>query len=661
MRDDDERRPDPDQLLAMVQREEVRHAKGKLRIFLGMCPGVGKTYSMLEAARLKKIEGVDMLVGVVETHGRGDTEALLYDLDILPRKVIEYRGRELTEFDLDAALKRHPELVLVDELAHTNAPGSRHGKRWQDVEELLDNGIDVWTTLNIQHLESLSDVVAQITGVRVQESVPDTLIERADSVMLVDLPPEDLRQRLREGKVYIPQQAERAARNFFREGNLMALRELALRATAQRANTEVLVYRHDRSIQATWPTSERILVCVGPSPNSARLVRAAKRLAAGLHAPWMALSIQTGSMSEAARDSALNHLKKAEELGAQTFVITGQNVARETVEFARGQNVTKIVVGKPERRGLRDYFAGSPVDRLILLSGEIDVYVIRGEAGEAEERPAPARSSRGISWGRYARALLALAGITAVNFLIYPYFDLANLIMVSLLGVVGVAVWLGRGPAIFVSAVSVLLFDFCFVTPRFAFAVSDVRYLVTFGVMFLVAAVMSSMASRIKRQAESAGMLERQSAAQAALSRDLVATRGQNNILATASRHLADVFELHSFFLLPDESGRLVTRSKPPGGQPLHGKDMSVAQWVLANGKQAGRGSATLPDTDMVFMPLKGAGGVMVGVAGLMPGLPQAEENLKLPDRQRLLEAFINQIAMALEVDRLEEASRAAN
>jgi len=651
MRDDDERRPDPDQLLARVRREEEQRGRGKLRIFLGMCPGVGKTYSMLEAARLKQIEGVDMVVGVVETHGRGDTEALLYDLDVLARKEIVYRGHTLTEFDLDAVLERRPELVLVDELAHTNAPGSRHGKRWQDVEELLDNGIDVWSTLNVQHLESLCDVVAQITGVRVQESVPDTLLERADSVVLVDLPPDDLRQRLRDGKVYIPQQAEWAAKNFFKEGNLIALRELALRATAARANTEVLVYRHDRSIQATWPTSERILVCVGPSPNSVRLLRAAKRLASGLHAPLLALSIQTGSMSETARDSALNHLKKAEELGAQTFVITGQDVARETVEFARGQNVTKIVVGKPERRRLRDYFADSPVDKLILYSEEIDVYVIRGDAGEAEEKPVMERLPQQISWGKYGRALLVMAGVTVVNFSIYPYFDLANLIMVSLLGVTGVAVWLGRGPAILAATACVAAFDFCFVPPRFAFAVSDVHYLVTFGVMFLVAVVMSSMASRIQQEAEKARALERQSAALAAFSRDLVATRGLDNILATASRHLADVFELKAFFLLPDSSGRLLTQGKPPGAQPLRGKDMGVAQWVQANGKQAGKGSQTLPDTDMVFMPLKSAGGVVVGVAALKPARPQAERNLKLPVRQRLLEAFINQIAMALEVD----------
>jgi two-component system sensor histidine kinase KdpD len=657
VRDDDDHRPDPDQLLAMVQREENREHRGRLRIFLGMAPGVGKTYSMLEAARLKKSEGVDLLLGVVETHGRAETEALQYGLDVLPRQVIDYHGHELTEFDLDAVLARRPELLLVDELAHTNAPGCRHDKRWQDVEEILDNGIDVWSTLNVQHLESLGDVVAQITGVKVQETVPDTVLERADSVVLVDLPPDDLRQRLKEGKVYIPQQAEWAAKNFFRQGNLMALRELALRATAQRANTEVLVYRHGRSIQTTWPTSERIMVCVGPAPSSAKLVRAAKRLATGLRAPWLALSIQTASMPQKARDSALRHLQRAEELGAETYVLTGQSVASETVAFARKQNVTKIVVGKPTRRGLKDYILGSPVDQIILLSEEIDVYVIRGDAGEPSEKPAVRQPPSAVAWQQYLSALAVMAAATALSFVMYPYFEVANLIMVYLVGVMGVAVWLGRGPSIMASAVSVVAFDFCFVPPRFDFAVSDVHYLVTFGVMFLVAVVMSSMASKIKRQADSAGTLERQSSTLALLSRELMATRGLDNLLGVASRHLADVFEHHAYFLLPDPSGRLITRSRPPGASALHGKDLGVAQWVLANGKQAGQGTQTLPNTDMVFMPLKGTGGV-VGVVGLKAGLPQAELSLRLPDRQRLLEAFINQIAMALEVDRLEEAAK---
>ena len=657
MSTDDEHRPDPDRLLALVQQEEARKSHGRLRIFLGMAPGVGKTYSMLEAARIKKAEGVGLLVGVVETHGRAETEALLYDLEILPRRRIEYHGQELGEFDLDEAIRRRPELLLVDELAHTNAPGSRHDKRWKDVEEILDNGIDVWSTLNVQHLESLCDIVAQITGVRVRETVPDTVIERADSVVLVDLPPDDLRQRLREGKVYLPQQADWASSNFFRQGNLMALRELALRATALRANTEVLIYRHGRSIQTTWPTSERILVCVGPSPSSAKLVRAAKRLASELHAPWLALSIQT-DLPQKARDSALRHLHLAEELGAETFVLSGQSVAREIVAFARQQNVTKIVVGKPVRRRVWDYLLGSPVDRLIRESAEIDVHVIRGDTGEAAAPPVEKRPAPVIPWRQYLAATGVLAACTGLGFTMFPFLDLANLIMVYMLGVMVVAIGLGRGPAIYASVASVVAFDFFFVPPRYSFAVSDVRHLITFVVMFLVALVMSSMAGKLKRQAESAGAAGRQSAALAALGRELVAARGTDSLLAVAQRHMEEVFEHQSVFLLPDAAGGLGVRAKTPGMAALHGKNLGVAQWTFANGKPAGWGTQTLPDTDVMFLPLRGAGG-MVGVAGLRAGHAAAGDRLRLPDQQRLLEAFLAQIAQALEVDRLEDAAKA--
>uniref|UniRef100_I2Q6V9 histidine kinase n=1 Tax=Desulfovibrio sp. U5L TaxID=596152 RepID=I2Q6V9_9BACT len=657
MTNDDERRPDPDRLLAYVQREEGKKQGGRLRIFLGMAPGVGKTYSMLEAARIKRTEGMAVLVGVAETHGRAETEALLSGLDILPRQRIEYRGHTLSEFDLDAALTRRPELLLVDELAHTNAPGCRHDKRWKDVVELLDNGIDVWSTLNVQHLESLGDVVAQITGVRVRETVPDTLLERADSVVLVDLPPDDLRQRLKEGKVYLPQQADWASSNFFRQGNLMALRELALRATALRANTEVLVYRHGRSIQTTWPTSERILVCVGPSPSSAKLVRAAKRLASELHAPWLALSIQA-DLPQQARDSALAHLKLAEELGAETFVISGVNVAGEIVAFARQQNVTKIVVGKPVRRRLRDYVFGSPVDRLLRESEEIDVHVIRGDTGGVVPSPVAKRPLSLPRWRQFLTAAGILALCTGLCFSIYPVLDLANLIMVYMLGVMVVAIWLHRGAAIFTSVMSVVAFDFFFVPPRFSFAVSDVRHLITFMVMFLVAMVLSSMAGKLKRQADTAVSAGRQSAALAALARELVATRGMDNLLAVAQRHLEDVFKVRVVFLLPDESDALLVRAKTPGMPALHGKHLGMAQWVLTNGKAAGWGTQTLPDTETLFLPLKGAGGV-VGVVTLDAGQAETKTRLRFPDQQRLLEAFLAQIAQALEVDRLEEAAKA--
>jgi len=654
---DDVHRPDPDRLLAMVQREENKKRNGKLRIFLGMAPGVGKTYSMLEAARLKKSEGVELLVGVVETHGRAETEALLYGLDILPRRHIEYHSHTLSEFDLDAALHRHPELLLVDELAHSNAPNCRHDKRWKDVEELLDNGVDVWSTLNVQHLESLGDVVAQITGVRVRETVPDTVLERADSVVLVDLPPDDLRQRLKEGKVYLPQQAAWASSNFFRQGNLMALRELALRATALRANTEVLVYRHGRSIQTTWPTSERILVCVGPAPSSAKLVRAAKRLASELHAPWLALSIQS-DLPPKARESALHHLQLAEELGAETFVLSGQSVAQEIVSFARQQNVTKIVVGKPVRRKFRDYIFGSPVDRLIRESAEIDVHVIRGDTGEATATPVGKKAVTVIRWRQYLAATLILTACTALGYTMFPFLDLANLIMVYMLGVMAVAIWQSRGAAVFTSVLSVVAFDFFFVPPRYSFAVSDVRHLITFVVMFLVALVMSSMAAKLKRQAETAGNVGRQSVALAALGRALVATRGTDSVLAVSLRHIVEVFERHAVFLLPDASGALQVRAKSPGLAALHGKTLGVAQWVLANGRPAGQGTQTLPDTDTMFLPLKGAGGV-VGVVGLKASENPSQDWLRLTDQQRLLEAFLAQIAQALEVDRLEDAAKA--
>ncbi|KHK02373.1 Osmosensitive K+ channel histidine kinase KdpD [Desulfovibrio sp. TomC] len=654
---DADHRPDPDRLLEYVNREENKKRGGRLRIFLGMAPGVGKTYSMLETARLKQAEGVDVLVGVAETHGRAETEALLTGLAILPRQRIDYRGHTLSEFDLDQALSRHPELLLVDELAHTNAPGCRHDKRWKDVVELLDNGVDVWSTLNVQHLESLGDIVAQITGVRVRETVPDTLLERAESVVLVDLPPDDLRQRLKEGKVYLPQQADWASTNFFRQGNLMALRELALRATAQRANTEVLVYRHGRSIQTTWPTSERILVCVGPSPSSAKLVRAAKRLASELHAPWLAVSIQT-ALPQKARDSALRHLKLAEELGAETFVIQGVSVAREIVAFARQQNVTKIIVGKPVRRRFRDLITGSPVDQLIRESAEIDVHVIRGETGEAAVAPVAKRPPLALPWRQYLAAGGILGACTGISFAMFPFLDLANLIMVYMLGVMAVAIWLRRGPAVAASVLSVVTFDFFFVPPRYSFAVSDVRHLITFVVMFLVALVMSSMAGKLKRQAETAGQAGRQSVALAALARELVATRGLDSLLTVAQRHLVDVFRVRVVFLLPDDAGGLLVRAKTPGTPALHGKQLGMAQWVLANGQPAGWGTQTLADSDTVFLPLKGAGGV-VGVVTLEAGAAETKNQMQLPDQQRLLEAFLAQIAQALEVDRLEDAAKA--
>ncbi|MBF0512545.1 MAG: sensor histidine kinase KdpD [Desulfovibrionaceae bacterium] len=658
MRDDDDTRPDPDKLLELVIEEERRQARGKLRVFLGACPGVGKTYAMLDAARLKRSEGLDVVVGLVETHGREETDALLYGMEIIERRKVEYKGRALTEFDLDAAVARRPGLVLIDELAHENAPGSRHAKRWQDVEEVLEAGIDVFTTLNVQHVESLNDVVAQITGVKVHETVPDAVLERAEAVVLVDLPPEDLRQRLADGKVYLSAQADRAARNFFREGNLIALRELALRTTAQRVNTEVLIFRQGRAIETTWPTSERIMVCVGPSPSSAKLIRSAKRLASGQNIPWLAVSIESprdASVTGTQHERILRNLELAKELGAKTYMLSGVKVAKTIVDFAREQNVSKIVIGKPLRgKRLRDYFIPSPVDEIIRLSGEIDVHVIKGEEGPAGKSARTAVAAEPVAWSGIAAGLAVTAAATGVCFVMYPFFDLANLVMVYLLGVMAAAVRLGRASAVTASAASVLCFDFFFVPPRFSFAVTDVSHVLTFAVMFLASMLLSGMADRIKRQAEASTGVARQTEAISALSRELAATRGMENLLATSMRHLTSVFECQACFLIPDAHGRLISRAVSTEALEPGGKDMGVAQWVYANGKPAGLGTQTLPDTESLFLPLTGASGV-IGVAGIKPLFPEAAKRLKHPDRERLLDSFVSQTALALEVDRLEE------
>jgi len=654
MRDEDQR-PDPDALLAMVQREEAEKRRGRLRIFLGMCPGVGKTYAMLEAARLKMAEGLDLLAGIVETHGREDTEALLYGMPLLPRQNIDYKGHALQEFDLDSVLARRPALVLVDELAHANVPGSRHPKRWQDVDELLGHGLDVWTTLNVQHLESLNDVVAQITGVRVRETVPDAMLEKAESVILVDLPPEDLRQRLSEGKVYLPRQAEWAGENFFRTGNLSALRELALRSTANRVNTEVLVYRQGHSIQTTWPTTERILVCVGPSPTSATLVRSAKRLADGLRAPWHALYIQQQPEGNATA-MAMANLNLAQELGAQTHVLAGGEVARLIVGFARQHNVTRIVIGKPVKHTLLDMLRGSPVDQLVRLSGEIDVHVIKGQDPKGATH-AKAKTPPGFRVKDLVSAVGVVGLCTAACFAMYPYFALANLIMVYLVGVMAVAVWLPRRSSALASVLSVLAFDFCFVPPRFSFNVSDVDYMVTFVVMFLVALVLSGMALRIKAQADSAGQLERQASELSGLSRQLASTRGTTSLLRVAREHLTRVFRCRAFVFTPGSPGRLESVFLPDRDDVLPEKDLGVAQWVFDNGKPAGLTTQTLSESDAFYLPLPGSEETL-GVVGLKPIDEEAREALQLPDKRRLLDVFIQQTALALDVDRLEEKAR---
>ena len=645
-----EKRPDPDALLTLACKEDRRRARGRLRVFLGAAPGVGKTYSMLTEGYTQQAEGRDVLAGVVETHGRGETEALLAGMDVLPRATVEYKGHQLHEFDLDAALARRPALILMDELAHTNAPGSRHDKRWQDVLELLDQNIDVYTTLNVQHVESLSDVVAQITGIAVRETVPDSVLEEAHELVLVDLTPDDLLKRLREGKVYVPQQAEWAARNFFRSGNLFALRELALRVVADRVNTEVLVYRQGQAIEVTWPTTGRLLVCVGPSPTSARLVRAVKRMAASQHAHWIAAYVETQPLaqSDPRHNQVVQNLRLAEQLGAEVVTLSGRNVSEEIITLARSRNVSSIVIGKPVRPKLLDTLLGSPVDELIRKSGEIDVQVIRGddrsEGSEGKPQAAPARSAP-VDWQGYGQSVLAVAACSALCFAMYHYFELANLIMVYLLGTMFIASRCGQGPAILSSALGVLCFDVLFVPPRFSLAVSDTQYLLTFAIMFVVAVVISRLTAHIRQQAEAARRREARTQVMLALSRELAGTRGTEKLLRIAIEHVSELFVCTALALLPDDDGRLKGFVGDREAFNISHKGEGVAQWVFDHAEPAGLGTLTLPGARATYLPLKGSSGA-IGVMGVRPqGTPRWAE----PDQRQLLEAFANQTALALE------------
>ncbi len=650
------RRPDPDELLARVREEEARRARGKLKVFFGAAPGVGKTYAMLEAARARRAEGVDIVVGWVETHGRAETEALLEGLEVLPRRTLSYRGVALEEFDLDLALDRRPTILLVDELAHTNAAGSRHAKRFRDVEELLTAGIDVFTTLNVQHLESLNDVVAQITGVVVRETVPDAILDRADEIELVDLPAEELRKRLAEGKVYFPEQAERAAENFFRTGNLIALRELALRRTAERVDEQMQRYRTEHAVRATWPTAERILVCVGASPYAARIVRAARQMAGRLRAEWIVVYVETPAsirLPEADREQLHRTLQLAEQLGAEVVTLSGHDVAEEVLAYARRRNVTQLVVGKPTGERWRERLRSSFVARLTRESGDIGVHLIAGIAEEPPSAPAAAPRS---SWRGYGLALGVVAACSAVDGLMLPYFGLANLIMVYLLGVLVVSAMTSRGPAVLASVASVAAFDFLFVPPRLSFSVSDTQYLVTFGIMLGVALLISNLTTRVREQAEAARARERRTAALYAVSRACASAGETYQVVRMAARQVGEVLEAEATVLLPHGDRRLAVASPDAAPVAPGAPELPVAQWVFDHGQRAGLGTETLPGSQALCLPLPGARGTV----GVIAARPRARGRPFDPEQVRLLEAFASQIALAVERTNLAAEAQVA-
>ena len=650
-------RPDPDALLARLKAEEAGPAKGKLKVFLGACAGVGKTYAMLEAARVGRKGGQDVVAGLIETHGRQETEALLQGLEILPRKDIEYRGVRLKEFDLDGALKRKPQLILVDELAHTNAPGSRHLKRWQDVKELLDSGVNVYTTVNIQHLESFNDIVAQITGVVVQETVPDAVVEQADTIELVDLPYEELLKRLQEGKVYIPEQAARAQRSFFKPGNLSALRELALRFTAEKVNRQVETFRQVQPEAPTWPITEKILVLVGPSPSSAHLIRRACRLANALRCPWLALHVETPAqlrLSQEERDRTVQHLRMAEKLGAETATVSGAALVDAVLTFARERNVTKIVVGKNPRPTWRERLFGSFADALARRSAEIDVLVTTGAPVDAPVSLPRLGVAYRVNPKHYATSVGVVVLCTLLCMPLKGLVEPTNLVMLYLMAIIAVAWWLGRGPAILASVLGVLSFDFFFVPPFYTFAVADTQYLFTFLVMLLVALAISTLTTQLRAAATTSQLRERRTASLHALSRKLASTRGQAAILQAMVEHIAEVFECEVVALLPDAKGKLEVRAARPAEFKLDVKEHGVAQWVYDLGQMAGMGTDTLPSAQALYVPLLASRGP-AGALGIKPSHP---ERLLIPEQLHLLEALAQQAALSLEIDRLGEEGR---
>ncbi len=659
----EQKRPDPDALLAQVKAEEAREQRGKLKIFFGAAAGVGKTYTMLQEGRAKYAEGVDVVVGYAEPHCRPETEAVLLGMEILPYKMIEYRGAKLKELDLEAALKRRPELILVDELAHTNAPGMLHTKRWQDVEELLRAGIDVYTSLNVQHLESLNDVVAQITGVIVRETLPDAVFEQADEIELIDLPPDDLLERFKEGKIYVAGQAERAMQSFFRKANLAALRELALRRAADRVNAQVQSARQEQFVRQTWPTADRVLVCITPSPSSAKVIRTAKRIAVATHAEWIAAYVETpklSRLSDKARDRLLRNVRLAERLGAETVTLSGHNTVDEIINYARSRNVTRIIVGKSDRPRWVNLLFGSFVEELIHRSGEIDVHVVHG-GGEKEEPSAEMmpRDELPVDWPQYARATFVVAictGIVEVMFLLWPSFEPANLVMVYLVGAVVVATRYGRGPAVYAPILSVLALDFFFVNPRFEFAVHDTQYLITLVVMLGVALFISTLTVRIREQAQESRQRERRTEALYRMAGQLAGTAGMGKILEVAVRHVEEVFHSKVALLLPDADGRLTVRAASDSTMGRSIPELAVANWAFDNGQIAGRGTDTLPASEALYLPLIAGRGV-IGVMGIVA---TRTHQLLAPEQRQLLEAFADQISLALERAELAETARQA-
>jgi two-component system sensor histidine kinase KdpD len=656
-RRDPDQRPSPDALLETARREDS--PAGRLKIFLGAAPGVGKTYEMLQSARARLKAGADIVVGVVETHGRAETQALLDGLEIVPRKRFDYKDRVLEEMDLDALIARRPQIALVDELAHTNAPGSRHPKRYLDVEELLSHGIDVYTAVNIQHIESLNDVVAQITHVRVRETVPDSVFDRADGIELIDLTPDDLIQRLKEGKVYVPKQAERALEHYFSPGNLTALRELALRRTAERVDEQLLTHMQANAIAGPWAAGERILVCVSEDPRAAGLVRSTKRLADRLHAPWTAICVETRrslQLSEEQRDRLADTLRLAETLGGEALTIpgVGRGIADDVINFAHANNVTQIVIGKSTRSRWFEIMRGSVVHDLVRRAGNISVHVIAGDEPVAEAVRKKMVQAADRSEPFDPRPYLMSLAIVAIGLggaeLIHPWFGLENVDLVFLTAVVGVAVRFGLWPSLLASVAASLCYNFFFLPPVHTFTITEPTNVAAFFFFMLIAILVSNLAARVRTQAVAAIGRVRTTESLYAFSRKLAGTATLDDVLWATAYQAALMLRVRVVLLLPEDGIITVKAGYPPEDQ-LDKADLAAANWAWGNDRPAGRGSDTLPGAKRLFLPMRTGRGP-IGVIGIDD---DRTGPLLTPDQRRLLDALVDQGALAIERVQLVE------
>lgn len=645
MNDDRDDRPSPEALLAEAQRE----GRGRLKIFLGAAPGVGKTYAMLEAAHERVREGVDVVAGVVETHGRKETEALLKGVDILAPQMVEYRGKSFREMDLDALIKRRPRIALVDELAHTNIPGSRHVKRWQDVEELLTTGIDVYSTLNIQHLESINDIVEQISGVKVRETLPDSVLSTADEIELIDLSPQDLIKRLEEGKVYVPEQARRAVHSFFSPGNLTALREMALRHAAERVDRQMVDYMRAHAIPGPWPARERVLVCIDEKVDADRLVRFAKRSAERRGAAWVAVTIETShayALTEAEKDRIDAAMRLAIQLGGESATLQGDEVVDTVLGYARERNCTQVVVGRARKARWFGRMGKSVTESLIEKAGEFTVVVV---GGEDEDRPKSVMTRHKPQtgwrlWLGYLAALVATAAATGIGFLIDARLPIGNISVTYLLAVMIVAIKFGLRAGIMASIWSFLAFNFFFTEPRRTFAITDVQNILTVAYFLIAAFIVSNMAARLRTQIQATRESARRTTNLYEFGRKITAAATLDDVLWAVVHHVATTIHGRSLVLMPGERGLAIAAGYPPEDE-IDDKSAGAADWAWTHCKLAGRGSTTLPTADWLFLPLKTGRGP-VGVMGVQM---TEDADMPSPAQLRLLETLADQAAVAVE------------